>query len=699
MYGPVADSALTAIEFPDALDLVSRYAVTAPGASRVRALRPHADFDLVRQELDRVAAFLERLAAGEDVEPVAFQDPAAALGRLRLDGSVLEGHELVAVLTLLAAARTVGLKLRRIGRLAPVLAPLEAPALPASLEKRLSASLEPDGRLRDEASRDLERIRRDLVSVRQDLVRLLERIAAKVAPKGGETAVTVRAGRYVVPVRREARATLGGIVHDESASQSTLFVEPPEAIELNNQLRSLEAAESREVQRILRELTQLLRAHATALEASYAMVVEFDSLYARARWAKACAAVPPRMARNGEAALALRRASHPLLLVEGQTAVPFDLVLENGERTVLISGPNTGGKTVLLKAVGLAVALAQSGVLPPVGPGTVLPVFAGLFADIGDRQSIQESLSTFSSHVAALREVLERADGRSLVLLDELGTGTDPAEGGALAAAILLALTNRGAITLATTHLGQLKELASHEPGISNASLQFDAATLAPTYRFVKGVPGRSYGLAIARRLGLDAAVLEDAAGRVSDEERRLDAALAAAEARGQELERRLREYEAQLAELERERARLALRERELAEQAAQLAAREKDLQRAHKNLRRDALLEARAEVERALAVAREGREKEARRMLEVQIQGSGVGAQGSGGQDDASEPAVTSAAAAALSPDPRSLSPGMVVRIPSLGLEGRIESIRGDDVAVLVRGRRVRVRAQELVA
>lgn len=683
MFGTVADSALTAIEFHDALDLVSRYAVTVPGGARVRALRPHSDPLLVASELGRVAAFLERLEAGDDLEPLAFGEPAPALARLRLEGSSLEGPELVAVLALVSAARQVGQKLRRAAQAAVALAPLAGPALPAALERSLSTALDADGRVKDEASRDLARIRRDLVRMRQELVALLQAIAAKVAPDGDST-VTVRSGRYVVPVRRDARAALRGIVHDESASSATLFVEPHEAIELNNELRSSEAAEAREVQRVLRELTATLRPHSAALEAAYAMVVEFDSLYARARWAREAGAALPRIVEPGEAPLALREAAHPLLLAHGGGVVRFDLIMERDERTVLVSGPNTGGKTVLVKAVGLIAALAQSGVLPPVGPGSVLPVFSTIFADIGDRQSIQESLSTFSAHVAVLREVVSRAGSGALVLLDELGAGTDPAEGGALAAAVLLALTRCGATTLATTHLGWLKELAGREPGIVNASLAFDAATLAPTFRFRKGLPGRSYGIAIARRLGMDPAVLAEAERLVTVDERRLDDALAAAEARGQELEARLGEVEARVLELDSERERLRQRERELEERSLALAVRERELKAAAKNVRRDALLEARAEVERALAEARQGREREARRALETAIRES---ASGEGPQPEALDRA----------PAPAQLLPGVLVRIPSLGLEGRIESVQGDDVAVLVRGRRVRVRTGDL--
>jgi DNA mismatch repair protein MutS2 len=708
MTAPFAESALTAIEFPAALEQVSEYAVTPQGAARVRGLRPRGDRWWIESELARVTAFAGRLAEQDDVEPVPFPDVTEPLARLHLEGSVLSGQELAAVQVVLAAARVVGAKLRRAAKLAPPVGTLAAATLPGDLEAALARALDPDGRVKDEASKDLARLRRELVEVRRHIVATLEKLLGGVDARlrPADAAVTVRNGRYVIPVRRDARTRLGGIVHDESGTHATLFVEPAETIELGNRLREVEAVEAREVQRVLRELTALLRPHASGLDDAYEMLVATDAAYARARFARALDAVPPRLADAGGALLALRRAAHPLLYRQSAPVVRFDLVLEPGERTVLVSGPNTGGKTVLLKAVGLAVALVQSGVLPPLGPGSVLPVFDAVFADIGDRQSIAESLSTFSAHVAALREVLERAGPASLVLLDELGTGTDPAEGAALAGAALRALTARGATTVATTHLGALKELAGREAGIVNASLAFDAASLAPTYRFAKGVPGRSYGLAIARRLGVDGAVLEEAERTLPNDARRLDATLAAAEARGQALERqaaaqaeadaRLRQLEAELA-----RARTELEARE-----DTVRRREKELERTGRHLQREALLAARAEVERALAIAREGREKEARRAVEERIAGlagereaSGHGGTEAPRHGDGSGDSVTAEGEPRPDQDRAEppLAPGSAVRIRSLGIEGTVDSVQGDDVAVLVRGRRVRVRAADL--
>ncbi len=688
-----AESALAAIEFPAALDQVSQYAVTPQGAARVRGLRPLQDLFAVTSELDRVAAMAARLAAGDDVEPVAFPDVEGPLGRLRLDGAVLDGEELVAVGRVIAAAKIVGGKLRRAGRVSPNLANLAAEPLPDDLGAALDKALDEEGRVKDHASKDLARLRRELVEVRAQIVGILERLLGGMdARHRAGDAPTMRNGRYVVPLRRDSRAKVGGIVHDESATQSTLFVEPPETIEMGNRLRSVEAEEAREVQRILRELSAELRPHADGLDASYEMLVVVDCLYARGRSAQAQNAVPPRIVAAGAEPLKLAGAAHPLLFGRGVDIVRFDLVLEDGERTVLISGPNTGGKTVLIKAVGLAVVLGQSGVMPSVGEGSVLPIFDTLIADIGDQQSISESLSTFSAHVATLRQVLKIAGPASLVLLDELGTGTDPAEGAALAAAVLRALTRRRVTTVATTHLGALKELAGTTPGIVNASLAFDAATLAPTYRFTKGVPGRSYGLAIARRLGVDADVLADAEATIPEDVRRLDATLAAAEARGQSLDAQESSLREQATDLDMLKARLEAAERKLSEQADDLARREKELAAAIRTAKRETLLQARAEVETALSLAREGKEKEARRALEQRItelkREEGEGREEGEERSEEREEGENAV-----------LKPGVKVRIRSLNLEGAIDSVQGNDVYVTVRGRRVRVRASDLAS
>src|SRR5438309_1609838 len=393
-------------------------------------------------------------------------------------------------------------------------------------------------------------------------------------------------------------------------------------MELGNELRAAEAAAQREVLRVLRELSELARPQREAIAAAWEMCIAFDDLCARARYAIEVNGFAPAI---GGGPLTIRNGRHPLLEGGDAVVVPFDLALAADEFTVLVSGPNTGGKTVLIKAVGLLCLMAQSGIIPPIGPQSTIPVFTTWFADIGDRQSIAQSLSTFSAHVAVLRDILARAGAGSLVLLDEIGSGTDPAEGAALAGAVLRTLTRRRAVTLATSHLGALKQLATETVGVVNASLQFDAESLTPTYRLLKGVPGRSYGLAIARRLGVPADVLAEAERALPDTERALDALLAAVAQRARDLEARARSLATAEQRVAEEREALEARELQLADRERDVAARARSLEREARDQARAFLLEARKTVEQALAQARaavdEATAKEARRLLEKAIE------------------------------------------------------------------------------
>lgn len=676
---PLAESAvadaLATLEFAQVLDVVAGFAVGPLGSERVRSRWPASNEQWIRAELALVGEVAAVFRRGEAVRAEPVPDVSDALARLRVEGSVLEPVELAGIGRLLAAARAVDGELRRITELAPMTAALRVELPPRPIDERLARSVDADGNVLDTASPALAAARRGVQAARQRLLRALESILHGLDAQtvGVDASVTVRNGRYVIPVRRDSRKRPQGIVHDESASAATLFVEPQAAIEHGNAFREAQVQEEREVLRVLRELSDMLRPEQARILAAFEMAIAVDDLVARARYAVAVRGEVPTV-EPAPTALDLVDARHPLLLAAGGTVIPFDLTLDRSERTLVISGPNTGGKTVLLKATALAAMLAQSGIVPPVGAGSQLPIFRQVFADIGDRQSIAASLSTFSAHVALLRHVLEQVDESTLILLDEVGSGTDPAEGAALAAASLSVLTARGAITLATTHLGALKSLATEVPGVVNGSLQFDGASLAPTYQFRKGVPGRSYGLAIARRLGVSPRVLEDAEGRVSERERELDALLARAEARDRELaeltkatgERQL-ELEGLAAGLELQRASQTAREKEL-------RARERDAdQRARKEARRY-LLEAREQVEAALQVARdavdESKAKEARRLVET----AANTLRESEGEEASDVGASTR------------LSEGQKVKLPS-GLTGDVLEIRDDGKVVLAVG------------
>ncbi|HXQ28743.1 MAG TPA: Smr/MutS family protein [Gemmatimonadales bacterium] len=619
--GGVSPSVLQVLEFPAALERVAAHAVSPLGAARIQSRAPSTDPDTVRANLAQVAELSARILTDETIRAEPIPDIGPALELLAVPGSVLEGLALAEIGQALAATRVVAAELARLAPAAPRTAALRVQPPNRELEARLTQSVDGDGTVRDSASRELARARQAVRETRQRLIAKLEAVLGGLdaRERSSDAAVTVRDGRYVIPVRTTARSEVGGIVHDESASGATLFVEPPAAIELGNELRAQELKVQREVLRVLRELTERLRPEQATIDAGWDMCIAFDDLCARARYAIEVNGFPPAIGP-----LAIRAGRHPLLVSGEALVVPFDLELLADEHTLLVSGPNTGGKTVFMKAVGLIALLAQSGVIPPIGPESSLPVFQSIFADIGDRQSIAESLSTFSAHVQALCEVLANAGASSLVLLDELGSGTDPAEGAALAAAVLRTLTRRRATTLATTHLGALKQLASDSVGVVNASLQFDAETLEPTYRLLKGVPGRSYGLAIAKRLGVAADVLAEAERALPETTRALDALLARVEARARELEVQaaaLREKEIRV-EAESEAA--YLKAAELAEREAGVEARARALDRDARGQARGYLLEARRQVDAALAAARaavdEAAAREARRLVEKAI-------------------------------------------------------------------------------
>ncbi len=591
--------ALGILEFPRLLELVAERAASAPGAARVRALVPASDLGWLEAEHRRVAAVRSLLGGEPAWSPEPVPELARSIQRLRVIGSVWSGPELVAGALLLRSARRTRDALRDDRRPAvvrAVLAPFADRMLAArSEEEAIEHAVDEGGAVKDDASPALRRIRRELRASHGELIRILEKAMNALEPhhRAPDMSVTLREGRYVIPVRREGVKSVGGIVHGTSSTGGTMFVEPPAAIEHGNRIRELEGEEQEEVERILAELTDRLRPHRDALGDSLDALAELDSLHARARYAIQHGCAPAELV-PARAGFGIRVGRHPLLVARGVDVVPFDLALGASERTLLVSGPNTGGKTVLLKALGLISMMSQAGIPAPVGAESKIPVFDDVLADIGDEQSIEASLSTFSAHLKNLSEILRLATADSLVLIDELGSGTDPQEGGALGWAILETLTSRGTTTLASTHLGQLKELATQVAGVVNASLQFDAVQLAPTYRLIKGVPGRSYGISIARRLNLPAPVVARAEERLPQGERDMAALIERLEKKEEELEAREREANAMVEDARARIANVVRRETNVRE-------RERTVEKTSRQEARKYVLEARAEIERTI--------------------------------------------------------------------------------------------------
>ncbi len=669
------------VEWDAVRRLLSEQAQTPLGRDAALAAWPSPDPEVVARALgltSQARAALTRIGpppldTAGDVRPV--------LDRARVPGTELSGSELAGLPPFLACLPRVAAWARSVQGTAPDVADLTR-GLPGlgDLADALGRALDEDGGVRDEASPRLRRIRRDLRELRRRLVADLERLwqtpdADRVF---ADRYVTLRHGRYVVPVRAEARQRLRGIVHDRSQSGQTLFVEPEAAVEANNELVQLAREEEQETARILRELTEAVRARLEDLDRAVTVLAELDALFARARLAERLQATPPTLGAGRR--VRLRGARHPLLVAQrwatGDEAaadvVPVDIELDEQRPLLVVTGPNAGGKTVALKTLALLVLMAQIGCHIPAAEGSELPVFERLWAVIGDEQSVAENLSTFSAFVKQVREVLEGAGERSLVLLDELGAGTDPDEGAALAQAILETLAERGALVMATTHLEPLKAFASTHPRARNASVEFDTATLAPTFRLRYDRPGQSYALTIAARLGLPAALIARAerhrsahAARLAELLQRLDDTARSEAERRQALERREHEAAAALAAARAAEAAAVARAREIVERA-----------------RREAATMV-AEVRRVVAAEldRLKRGERSRRQL--------VEARRRLGE--------TLAQAAPAEPEPpaqerAALVPGALVAADHLGLRGRLVALTGGSATVEAGAMTVRV-------
>jgi DNA mismatch repair protein MutS2 len=500
------DKSLVTLEYFKILERLAREAAFSASKELALALRPSDEL----REVERRLALTTEARRLLDLRPDAgvrgardVRPHAAAATR----GVVLSPTELREVLVTLRSSGYLGKLILRLDDSYPLLRALAAdlPARP-SLEARIEESISEEGEMLDSASPALRRIRAD---IRAAQARLQERLQTLVNEFRGalqEPIITMRSDRYVLPVRAEARGQVRGIVHDQSGSGATVFVEPLVIVEMNNRLRQLQLDEREEVERILAELSGLVAQDAPYVTLAVELLAEIDLQFAKAHYAGLLRASAPYVNDRGH--LNLRQARHPLLTGR---VVPIDFHLGDEFDMVVITGPNTGGKTVALKTVGLLSLMAQSGMHIPAEEGSQVTVYADVFADIGDEQSIEQSLSTFSSHLTRIIDILHHARHGSLVLLDELGAGTDPSEGSALARAILTYLLEHGIATVATTHYSELKAFAHERPRVANASVEFDVETLSPTYRLSIGVPGRSNALAIAARLGLPAPIIEQA--------------------------------------------------------------------------------------------------------------------------------------------------------------------------------------------
>lgn len=456
------------------------------------------------------------------------------------------------------------------------------------VEQAIRACIDENGEVVDHASPELARIRQE---TRTGVARIRERLESMVRSSSGqkmlqEQLITLRNDRYVIPVKQEYRSHFGGMIHDQSASGATLFIEPEVVVTMNNRLRELKLKEEKEIEKILRRLTAEVAEIADTLLINLDVLAQLDFVFAKANLAYEMKASLPRM--NDRGYIKLVRARHPLILED--QVVPTQVELGNQYTTIIITGPNTGGKTVTLKTIGLLNLMAMSGLFVPADDGSQLCVFDAIYADIGDEQSIEQNLSTFSSHLTNIISILKGMTPKSLVLLDELGAGTDPAEGSALAIALLEYVHSLGCRIVATTHYSELKAYAYERKGVINASMEFDIQTLSPTYRLMIGVPGRSNAFAIAERLGLPRSIIERARGEVGEDDQKVETMIASLEANrlGAEAERATAEQLRR--EVEKLRAELADQKQRFAEQKDKLLAKaEQDARAAVDKARKEA--------------------------------------------------------------------------------------------------------------
>src|SRR5512140_2031473 len=523
---------LSVLEYPKILDRLKTFCDFSASMELAQALEPTDSYDLALARLAETGE-ARRLLAVQDIGIGGAHDirPAADLAAR---GGVLDPQQLLDVKSTLISCRELKRSLERKTDETPRLAQL-ASGLPEShgIVDAITRIISERGEVLDSASPKLGSLRREIKIAHDRLMSRLQRYLTESGSKLQEAIITQRDGRYVIPLRAEFKGQIKAIVHDQSSSGATLFVEPLPVVELNNQVRELELQARDEERRILAELSAQIGEHREELTYGVENLAVLDLVFAKAKYAEELKASEPILHSTKEErgkkkeesrpsfVFHLTQARHPLL--DSQTVVPIDVDPKPGTRAIVITGPNTGGKTVSLKTVGLLVLMAQSGLHLPAQSGSELPCFQAVYADIGDEQSIEQSLSTFSGHITNIIRILKKADDRSLVILDELGAGTDPQEGAALARIILKTLVERGITTFVATHYPELKTFAHTTDGVVNASLECDIQTLRPTYHLTIGLPGRSNALLIAQRLGLPQPIIESAKGEISPDNLRAD--------------------------------------------------------------------------------------------------------------------------------------------------------------------------------
>ena len=672
-----------ALELPKVLDLLAAEAATEDAAAQARALTPATDIYEVTRRLDETTD-AQSLYLRFGAPSFGSVTNVCAAAKRAQTGSPLSLRELLEVAELLRVFRGIAEWRAHLEGETALDRVLDGILPNKFLEETITHAILSDDTVADSASPELAGIRRKIRSassrVRESLDKLIRSPAYQKALQ--DPIVTLREGRFVVPVKAECRAEVAGLVHGASSSGATVFVEPMAVVEANNELRLLAAKEEAEIERIIAALSAQVGEFCGSLCAGYEQVVALDLIFSKARLADKMKASRPELRQDGY--VKLRHARHPL--INPKTVVAIDVELGGAFDTLVITGPNTGGKTVTLKTVGLLTLMTLCGLLPPVDDGSAVSLFSHILVDVGDEQSIEQSLSTFSAHMKNLIDILSVADHQSLVLVDELGAGTDPVEGAALAVAILERLREQGAKIIATTHYAELKAYAVHEPGVENGSCEFDVATLRPTYRLLVGVPGRSNAFAISERLGILPDVVERAKALVSGEDRKMEDVVVRLDEQRHALEQELADAKQSRSSAERD--------------AAAAKARAEQMEKERKKALDDARAEAKKIVERARLdseqlieeLTRLKKQKNAADFSEKANAAKSKLRRQLSKMEDALDP-VDAPAETELYVLPRALKIGDAVVLADLGKEGTVLSLPDKDGLVEVQAGVVRTR------
>ena len=585
------EKSLRTLELPAVLELLAAEAVSDPAREKCAQLRPSADVFEVRARLGETSAAAEMMVLKGSPSFSGVKDVRASLARADI-GGMLNTRELLDIAGVLAAARSA-LSYVAAAKGGKTNIDFLFSSLQANrhLEERITDSITGEDEIADAASPELADIRRKMRAAAARARDALQKIISSpyYAKALQEPIITTRSDRYVVPVRVEHKSAVPGLVHDVSASGATVFIEPMAAVKANNEVRELRAKEKQEIERILMELSAACAEHREDITCDFNVLVTLDVIFAKAKLSYKLDCTEPELT---ERELRLKKARHPLL--DPKKAVPIDAELGGDFDTLVITGPNTGGKTVTLKTFGLLCVMAQCGLHIPAAEGSRVPVLEGVLADIGDEQSIEQSLSTFSAHMTNIVRNLGACGEKTLLLFDELGAGTDPTEGAALAISIIEYGRSRGALIAATTHYAELKVFATSAPGVQNASCEFNVETLQPTYRLLIGIPGKSNAFAISRRLGLPEEIIADAAGRIGTESASFEQTIEKLERQRQSLEQREDEVRRRLREAEENAKKSDFLRRELTVR----------LEKAEEKSRREAeriIADARREAEAAM--------------------------------------------------------------------------------------------------